>query len=161
MRRLIIIVCVICMGSSLIGCSNHKDSYVSAEKTEVHSSNVLNSSVTDTQGFLQFMKESGYKIETSKINGKGVLSGKLTRVEIVSDTLEIYEYKNIQEMEQDAKRISTDGSVIEGGGIYEWKATPHFYKGGNIIVFYLGDNKGIMDKIEQVMGKQFASWKFN
>jgi len=50
------------------------------------------------------MEKSGYKITTSKKDGKGVLNGNLTRVDVNGATVDIYEYKSSQEMELDAKQ---------------------------------------------------------
>ena len=152
MKKLIAWLSFMCIVISLTGCMQQQA--IDTEKTAPQSS-IASSEVLNSQGFIEFMKKSCCKINASKLNGKGVLAGKLTRIDINGDTIGMYEYKNNQEMEQDAKTIRADGSMI-GNTIYEWKAKPHFYKRGNIIVTYFGDNKEIINKIESLIGKQFA-----
>lgn len=154
MKKLITWVFIICIGSSLIGCGKQLTLNVTSEKTALQTS-TANSNIINSQEFIIFIEKSGFKITTSKQDGKGVLKGNLTRIDINGDTIGIYEYKSSEEMEQDAKTISADGSMI-GNTIYEWKAKPHFYKSGNIIVSYIGDNKEIIEKIKKFMGQQFV-----
>lgn len=52
---------------------------------------------------------SSCKITTSKKDGNGVLNGNLSRVDANEATVDIYEYKSSQEIEQDAKTIRGDG----------------------------------------------------
>lgn len=154
MKKLIAWLSFMCIVISLTGCIKQQttDTEKAAPQRSIASSEVLNS-----QKFIQFMEKSGCKINASILNGKGILTGKLTRIDINGDTIGMYEYKNNLEMEQDAKTIRADGSMI-GNTIYEWKAKPHFYKRGNIIVTYFGDNKEIINKIESLIGKQFAGY---
>jgi hypothetical protein len=137
-----------------MGCGKQQAPNVTSEKTNLQAS-TANSNIINSQEFIKFIEKSGYKITTSKQDGKGVLNGNLTRIGINGDTIGIYEYKSNEEMEQEAKTIRADGSMI-GNTIYEWKAKPHFYKSGNIIVSYIGDNIALIEKIESLMGQQFA-----
>lgn len=154
MKKLMVWASIICIGCSLIGCGKQQ-SPNSTTGNKVLQSSAANSNVINSQEFIKFIEKSSYKITTSKQDGKGVLTGSLTRLDINGDTIGVYEYKSSEDMEQEAKTISADGSKI-GGTIYDWKATPHFYKGGNIIVSYIGDNKEVLATIERLMGHQFA-----
>lgn len=157
MKKLIVLVFIIFIGSSFIGCGKQQTPADATKKTVLESS-VANSNTINSQEFINSIEKSGCKITASKQEGKGILTGNLTRLSISGITIGIYEYKSGQEMEQDAKTISTDGSMI-GNAIYDWTGKPHFYKGGNVIVTYIGDNKVIIEKIENIMGKQFAGAK--
>lgn len=154
MKKLMVWVCIICIGISLIGCDKQQITNSTAENKVLQSS-VAISKLINSQDFINFIEKSGCKITTSKHDGKGVLTGSLTRLGINGDTIGVYEYKSSEAMEQEAKTISADGSKI-GDTIYDWKATPHFYKGGNIIASYIGDNKEVLATIERLMGHQFA-----
>jgi hypothetical protein len=37
-----------------------------------------------------------------------------------------------------------------------WVAAPHFYKGGRLIVLYVGEDGGVIEVLDQVLGSQFA-----
>lgn len=154
MKKLIVWVSIICLWSTQIGCSKQQPPKSATENT-ISQSSLTNSNVINTQEFVKFLEKSGYKITATRQDGKSILSGNLTRIDINGDSIGIYEYNSSKDMEQDAKTIRSDGSMI-GGAIYEWKATAHFYKSGNIIVSYIGDNKEIIGIIEKFMGQQFA-----
>lgn len=154
MKKLIVCVIIISIGSLFIGCGKQKIPNAPIEKN-VNKSSLENNKVINSEGFIKFMKKSGYKITNSKQVSGGILKGSLTAVEINNERIGIYEYKSSDEMEMDAKTISADGTFV-GNGIYEWIAKPHFYKGGNIIISYIGDDKEIIEKISKFMGQQFA-----
>ncbi len=157
MKKLIVLVSIICIGSSLIGCGKQQTPNITKENTVLQSSSV-NSNVINSQEFIKFIEKSGYKITTSKQDGNAILTGSLTIVNINGNTIGIYEYKSSEDMEQEAKTIRADGSMI-GNTIYDWKSKPHFYKRENIIVSYIGENKEILEIIEKFMGQQFAGAK--
>lgn len=157
MKKLIVLISIICIGSSLIGCGKQQTPNITKENTVLQSSSV-NSNVINSQEFIKFIEKSGYKTNTSKQDGNAILTGSLTIVNINGNTIGIYEYKSSEDMEQDAKNIRADGSMI-GNTIYDWKSKPHFYKRGNIIVSYIGENKEVLEIIEKFMGRQFAGAK--
>ena len=156
MKRLIALIFIICIGCFFIGCGKQQTSNAGSEN--VSQSNESSSSRINSQEFIKFMEKSDFKITTSKQDLKGVLLGDFITLNVNGDYIGIYEYKSSQEMEIDAKTIRSDGSMI-GKTIYDWYSEPHFYKGGDIIIIYIGANKDIMKKIEKLMGKQFAGLK--
>lgn len=144
MKKLIVWIAIICIGSFFVGCG----------KQQVSSNRI------SSQEFIKFIEKSGLKITTSKQDVQGVLSGNFTILDINGDNVGIYEYRSSQEMEEAAKTIRADASII-GNTTYDWESEPHFYKGGDIIISYIGDNKDIIKKIEKFMGRQFAGDKLS
>lgn len=74
----------------------------------------------------------------------------------------IYLYKNNEEMEVMASTINKDASEIN----YKiaplnpkWHKSPHFYKRGEIIVQYVGEDEKIIHDLQEIMGEQFAGSK--
>jgi len=110
------------------------------------------SKITNTQGLISSLENAGYKTEITHDGANGFFSGTLTTIYIDGDNIGVSEYLNNQAMEQEAKTIH--GSRI-GNTYYDFQATPHFYKNGNIIVSYIGVNKKTINKVEKLMGKQF------
>ena len=72
--------------------------------------------------------------------------------------ISIYEYRSNEIMENFASKINSDGSQI-GDALVDWIGPPHFYKKGNILVQYVGENKEIIKVLEKILGKQFAGIK--
>jgi len=69
--------------------------------------------------------------------------------------VQVYVYDTADAMEADASQISADGSSV-GTNMVEWTGTPHFFKVGNLLVLYLGDDQTILALLQTVLGSQFA-----
>jgi hypothetical protein len=69
--------------------------------------------------------------------------------------VQVYVYDTADAMEADASQISADGSSV-GTNMVEWTGTPHFFKVGNLLVLYLGDDQTILGLLQTVLGSQFA-----
>ena len=69
--------------------------------------------------------------------------------------VQVYVYDTAQAMEADASQISADGSSI-GTNMADWTGTPHFFKTGNILVLYLGDDQTVLGLLTNILGSQFA-----
>lgn len=143
-----------CIMTSFVGCSNGVNSQVNSEN-KVSQSGLEIAKVLNTQELTKLLEQYGYNAKATKDDKQGIFSGALTIITIDGDIISAYEYKNNQQMEQEARTIGSDGSKI-GNALYDFKSKPHFYKKGNIIVSYIGDNKETIKKIEQILGQQFA-----
>lgn len=69
--------------------------------------------------------------------------------------LQIFEYETAEAMEADAAQISPDGSSV-GTSMVMWTAPPHFFKGGRLLVLYLGGDEAMLDLLSKTIGEQFA-----
>lgn len=150
MKRVIIVVLMVFICVSVIGCEKKKDSNISVNRKV--SQNVY---VKNTEEFINSISKLGYKARVTMIENKNFLSGALTVVNFHNDDIAVYEYKNNQQMEKDLKSISADGSMM-GYAEIDWAKPPHFYKNGNIIVLYAGEDKEIKRVIQKLVGIQFA-----
>jgi hypothetical protein len=65
-----------------------------------------------TEDFIKLLRESGYKINSSTQKNKRFLSVNIAAININDDTICAYEYRNNQQMEEDLKTISSDGSMV-------------------------------------------------
>lgn len=155
MRRCIILVATIYIGISLAGCERTSKTENAIEKTEIINNNKVNIKLENTIEFIAILEKAGYKIKATKQQNQGFLSGDFTIINIDGDSIGAYEYKTNEEVEQETHTIGSDGSKI-GNRIYQFISKPHFYKNGNIIVSYFGDNQETIKKIEDLTGEQFA-----
>jgi len=155
MKKFIILIATVCIGILLGGCEKASKTENPIENTELANNNIVNIKVENTTQFTAILEKAGYKIKATEQENEGFLSGDLTIINIDGDSIGAYEYKNNEEVEKEAETIGSDGSKI-GDKIYEFKSKPHFYKNGNIIVSYFGDNKETIKKIEDLIGQQFA-----
>ena len=84
------------------------------------------------------------------------------RLIIGNEAIEIYLYKSNKAMEEDSKRIDSGGCSYSNGNKsieVSWTSLPHFYKKGNIIVQYVGENEKIISDLKNIFGVQFAGYK--
>ena len=76
-------------------------------------------------------------------------------ITVNGEQVQVYEYPNDDGASADAARISPDGGSV-GNTMVDWIAPPHFYRGGRLIVLYVGTNTPVMRILETILGPQFA-----
>lgn len=130
-----------------------------ALRNEIEYVEALDETITikNTEDFLVQMAKSGYEYEVELKDKKGLLNGDTTLIDINGEHIQIYNYKDKDEVKKDMDTISKDGNMV-GNVIYEWVLPPHLYKNQNLIVLYNGDNKKLRANIEKILGMQFAGW---
>lgn len=69
--------------------------------------------------------------------------------------VQVFEYANALLAEAEAKRISPSGAGT-GTSMVSWIATPHFYRRGNVIALYVGDDASVIEALTAALGRQFA-----
>jgi hypothetical protein len=107
--------------------------------------------------------------ECERIGSRNFRDTRGRRVEVNGSSMEVYEFNNATAMEAEASAVSADGSLLtrcnchwtcmcwhEGFNWIGTPGTPHFYKGGRIIVIYIGDNSSTISLLVKALGEQFA-----
>lgn len=108
------------------------------------------------------LQEKDYIIDIKDVD-KDILVGKRKWLTLNNDEhISAYLYADNKRMEDDAARISTDGCSYNG--IYNkccisWISYPYFYKKNNTIVLYVGENRDLINTLEEVFVSQFAGHK--
>ena len=69
--------------------------------------------------------------------------------------VQVFEFSGEEEANAAVQSISQDGSSI-GTTMVTWVAEPHFYAAGRLIVLYVGEDGGVIEVLDQVLGPQFA-----
>ena len=69
--------------------------------------------------------------------------------------VQVFEYKSAEAMEADSALVAPDGSSV-GASMMMWMAAPHFFKSGNVLVLYVGDDAAILNLLKDALGDQFA-----
>lgn len=163
MKKLIVGISIFFVTSFLIGCAKENISLSDKTNTTIESSQVNSNDITSkevskditSQGFIEYIQNQGGKIKASEQSENNILKGKLTVLNINGKNIGVFEYKDNQEMEEDAKTIV--GSSFIGNTYYEWVEPPLFFKGGNIIVMYVGYDEENLEIIKKFMGRPFAA----
>ena len=71
------------------------------------------------------------------------------------EELQVYEYPAMEAAEAEAASVSADGSML-GTAVFDWTSTPHFFRSGNLIVVYVGENQSVIQALQSLLGAQFA-----
>ena len=76
-------------------------------------------------------------------------------VQVNTGAVNVFEYDDAAAAGRDAATVSSDGSSVGTTSIL-WIGPPHFYRGGRLIVLYVGDAPAVLQPLEAVLGAQFA-----
>ena len=76
-------------------------------------------------------------------------------ITVDSGDVQVFEYADTNLAAAEASLISPDDTSV-GASMITWIATPHFYTMGKIIVLYVGDDSGVTNKLEAVLGDPIA-----
>jgi hypothetical protein len=111
--------------------------------------------VTDYASLVDNLRAAGATVEPTGEIIQDFFSVKGQAINVNGEDVQVFEYRDNAAAEMEAQLISPDGSSI-GTSMPFWVAPPHFYKGGKIIVLYVGENVAVIDLLESVLGAQFA-----
>lgn len=112
--------------------------------------------------FVTDLKEKNKKIKIEDVDDS-FLKGDRRSIAYGKEFINVYVYKDNEEMLADSQKIDKGGSVYKDGNSYvnvEWASDPHFYMKGSIIVGYAGKDSNIITYLKEIMGEQFAGYGF-
>ena len=78
-----------------------------------------------------------------------------TILEVDGEGVQVYAFRDAAAAAVAAARVSPDGRRV-GGSQPLWIAPPHFFRSSNLVVLYLGDDAGLLQRLETAFGAQFA-----
>ncbi len=109
----------------------------------------------DLNSLIAKLQTQGYTVQDSGDLDQPFFSVHGTVLTLKQDDLQIFEYAFSAAMQSEAQLVDPGGSSI-GTTMVTWIETPHFFKGGRIIVIYLGDDDAILGDLQNIFGAQFA-----
>lgn len=110
--------------------------------------------------FQNEMKARNYNFEIKDVK-LNFLPTTAKRMIIGNTVIDIYLFSNNKSMEVEARHIDSGGFSYNNGSQsihVSWVSLPHFYKKGNIIVQYIGQDEKIMSDLKNILGEQFAGY---
>jgi hypothetical protein len=111
--------------------------------------------VTDYASLIDSLRARAVNVEPEGEVDQPFLSVTGKMIKLHGEDVQVFQYPNAAAMENQAARISRDGSAVGRTKIH-WMGPPHFYKQGRLLVLYLGDEKKVIQTLEDVLGRQFA-----
>ena len=85
-----------------------------------------------------------------------LFNGAAGQTYIVDDAeLQVYQFEDEAAAEEAAGTISTDGGMINDVSV-RWAGAPHFFRMGDTIVLYVGDDAATLERLGGTFGTPFA-----
>ncbi|HKG53846.1 MAG TPA: hypothetical protein VKB04_06270, partial [Anaerolineales bacterium] len=109
----------------------------------------------DQASLISALQTSGATVETGDSITQDFFTPQGHIFKVNGADLQVFEYENAEAMEKDGSQVAPDGGSI-GTSMVNWIDTPHFYKGGRIIVLYVGSDGALLELLSKVLGPQFA-----
>ena len=157
MKRIILLILALLI--FLVSCNNNEvEKSGTAESTD--NAGITPIEPRKTESFLEIFDKSGFEYTIGeKNNSDSFFSVERQYILIGEDIISFYEYETNEAMELDAACVDRGGCSINVPGrsvCISWVSLPHFYKKGNVIVNYVGENEQILNFLEANYGKEFA-----
>ncbi len=111
--------------------------------------------VTDYVSLIDGLRAAGATVEPAGTVDQPFFAVQGLMIKVDGGDVQVFEYGDAASMEDDAGDVSADGGSV-GTSMMAWVKPPHFYKMARLLVLYVGDDSGVMQLLEDVLGEQFA-----
>ncbi len=111
--------------------------------------------VKDLKGLIGGLRAGGARVRRAGRVSQPFFSVRGRALTMHGEQVQVFEYANAEAAEREARLVDPSGSSV-GTSMMSWTGPPHFYKGGRLIVLYVGGNRGVIRALESALGPQFA-----
>jgi len=106
--------------------------------------------------FLNEWQSAGSTVEVGGTVPVALFAGAQGQTYIVDgEPLQVYQFADATQAEEAIGTVSSDGGMI-GDVSMRWAGTPHFYRQGDLVVFYVGDNATAIEMLNGALGQPVA-----
>lgn len=107
-------------------------------------------------GLIKKLRVGGAKVVVTRERVKQpFFSTPASIMNINGEGVQVFEFRQLLAAEKEAMRVSPDGMTI-GASKPSWRAPPHFFRSGQMIVLYVGNEPTNLKLLQDALGKQFA-----
>ena len=112
--------------------------------------------VTDYRSLVDSLRSLEAKVGIRGFSAQSFFIGTQGRLlDVNNEDVRVFQFRSVEDADAASGTVSADGSSI-GTTTMSWDAPPHFYKGGILIVLYVGSASSVVNVLEEAMGPQFA-----
>lgn len=105
------------------------------------------------ENFKNDISNAGYKVIELPNSKVDYFKGNETDYKLGGDTVRLYEYNTVGDLDADINRISSDGMTISGTKAnYTASNKPHYYRKGNTLIVYEGNEPAYIDEFGRLYG---------
>lgn len=126
-----------------------------ADMSEETESSSQQSTVSDYASLVTALEATGAEVVPGEELSQPFfeVTGQIIRVN--GEDVQVFEFADEDTAASAASQISPDGGST-GTTMISWIASPHFYRAGQLIVLYVGENEAMTSLLESILGPQFA-----
>lgn len=104
------------------------------------------------ENFKADMEEKGYEVEIIS-KDKDFFDSPKFEVKFGEENASAYDYEDMSTLEKDLSAITENGLAVSGTKL-NWSKTPHYYKKGELLIIYDGDNTETINTLDEVLGSE-------
>ncbi|MCJ7702821.1 MAG: SH3 domain-containing protein [Anaerolineales bacterium] len=108
-----------------------------------------------TESLQQALSEAGADVVLEGNIDQPFFSAPGQIIAVNGESVQVFEYTDPALTDADAGQVSSDGSSI-GTMMATWEGPPHFFRADQLIVLYVGEDPGVIELLEAILGSQFA-----
>lgn len=109
----------------------------------------------DLKGLMSRLRAGGARVGRAGGVSQPFFSVRGRALTLHDEQAQVFEYAKAAAAEREARLVDPSGSSV-GTSMMSWMGPPHFYKGGRLIVLYVGGNQDVIKALESALGPQFA-----
>ena len=144
MQRLALSVTLLASAAILVSCAASQDDGESET-----------ASVVTYDELVAALRDNGSAVESLDPISQPFFVPEGRVISVDGSEVQVFEYPNEEDSRLAAGTISSDGGSI-GTSMVSWVEAPHFFRTGNLIVLYVGEEDAIIEALEVVLGPQIA-----
>jgi hypothetical protein len=111
--------------------------------------------LNDIDTLVEALKAQGLGVERAGGVSQPFFSVEGRALTVNGENVQVFQYRTAEAAAKEAGRISPDGSGT-GTSMVSWVGTPHFFRGGKLIVLYVGDDPNVLGALRAHLGAQYA-----
>jgi hypothetical protein len=115
----------------------------------------LPGTLDDLDSLMQTLRAAGATVEPGEAVEQAFFTVPGQIIKVNDGDVQVFVYDTAEAMEAEASQVAEDGGSI-GTNMVMWVEAPHFYKLGQILVLYVGEDQAVIDLLEGIFGPQFA-----
>ena len=114
--------------------------------------------ITNLDTLIEALKAKGLSVERAGSVTQPFFSVEGHALTVAGENVQVFQYRTAAAAAKEAGQVSPDGSGT-GTSMVTWVGTPHFFRGGKLIVLYVGDDPNVLEALRASLGTQFAGGK--
>ncbi len=111
--------------------------------------------VEDLTTLIQALEAQGAAVAAVGVGGDSFFTSPEQQITVNGAQVQAFEFESVEDVDNAAASVNGNGTII-GTTTIDWATTPHFYRSGNLIVVYAGEQEDVLAALNAAMGEPFV-----